>query len=85
MNKYVENSKVWELYKNRISLGFYHYQPIVEAEEKVNVMIEENIAIFDSQNVDTEEYAREWNRYREELSWLSEKLKLFDNLFMFNV
>ncbi len=38
-------------------------------------MIEENIAIFDSQNVDTEEYAREWNRYREELSWLSEKAK----------
>ena len=49
--------------------------PLLRQKKKVNVVIEENIAIFDSQNVDTEEYSREWERYREEMSWLSEKAK----------
>lgn len=49
--------------------------PLLKQKKKVNVVIEGNVAIFDSQNIDPEEASREWTRYREEISWLSEKVK----------
>ncbi len=49
--------------------------PLLKQKKKVNVVIEGNVAIFDSQNVDADESSREWQRYREEISWLSEKVK----------
>jgi hypothetical protein len=49
--------------------------PLLKQKKKVNVVIEGNVAIFDSQNVDVDESSREWQRYREEISWLNEKVK----------
>lgn len=44
--------------------------PLLKQKKKINVVIDGNVAIFDSQSVDTEESSREWQRYREEISWL---------------
>lgn len=45
--------------------------PLLKQKKKVNVVIEGNVAVFDSQAVDVEDASREWLRYREEILWLN--------------
>lgn len=49
--------------------------PLLKQKKKINVEIEGNVAIFDSQTSDQSESSREWERYREEFTWLSEKVR----------
>ena len=48
--------------------------PLLKQRKKINVEIVENIAIFESQSQDNSESAREWQRYRDEVNWLIEKV-----------
>lgn len=38
--------------------------PLLKQKKKVNVLIEGNVAIFDSLAIDADESSREWERYR---------------------
>lgn len=38
--------------------------PLLKQKKKINVLIDGNVAVFDSQTVDVEESSREWQRYR---------------------
>ena len=49
--------------------------PLMRQKKKINVDIEGDIAIFDSQTLDSVDSSREWQRYRDEFVWLAEKVK----------
>ena len=49
--------------------------PLLRQKKKINVEIEGDLAIFDSQTLDSVDSSREWQRYREEFVWLTEKVR----------